>query len=86
MSALCIATLQSWNVFPNPESSPLKLWNLSSTLGLILGFLKMQVNEPFTSFIVASHTILQPRLFLELLEPLTLQNRFLALRSAIHEQ
>ena len=66
--------------FPNPESSPLKVWNLSSTLWIILvGFLKMQVNEPFTSFIVASHTILQPRLFLELLEllePLTLQNRF----------
>lgn len=76
--------------FPNPESSPLKVWNLSSTLWIILvGFLKMQVNEPFTSFIVASHTILQPRLFLELLEllePLTLQNRFLALRSVIHEQ
>lgn len=53
--------------FPNPESSPLKVWNLSSTLWII-GFLKMQVNEPFNSFIVASHTILQPRLFLELLE------------------
>lgn len=58
--------------FPNPESSPLKVWNLSSTLWII-GFLKWQVNM-FNSFIVASHTILQPRLFLELLESLALQN------------